>query len=431
MGADGGSASGATGGSGVSILARRNADRALAVSREQPGSLGLVLLAVRALHRVEGAPDLAHHLRRFVSAWGGTGPRASEVLLEAATRGTPLAFARDEVVYREGEAASSLFVVAEGTCEVERRGLGKVAQLQRGDFFGEGGLVARTRRLATVRAGRGAVLVPLNLQQADRLVRHLPGVGDWLRALHRERLASQVLPQRSPLGQLDADRREVLLDSLARRRVPTDTQLVTQHQVAGIFGIVLSGVADVLREAPGGPPQTIDRLVPGDLFGARSLLAGAPSTVTVETRGPVDFVALSAPRFLELMAEWPDVRRRLEVFVHARWGFAGGGPRRHSQVERRPLDPADVERVALGSTVPEEAPGPEADADDLAQLLGTDTAALADEAELLSGEMGGPAGAQGAAALAVMTCPYCRYRQVEADRCQNCGALMPWAPLPP
>jgi CRP-like cAMP-binding protein len=405
----------------VNTLARRHADRALALTRERPESFGAVLLAVRAWARLDGDEDegLKAHVRRFVTAWGGAGPRAGEVLVEAALRGSPLQYARQEPVYREGEPSSDLFVVSEGVFDVERRGLGIVTQLHVGDVFGEGGLVARTRRLATVRAGRGAHLMILNLQQADRLIRHLPRVGAWLRTLHRERVASQVLPQRSPLGQLDLPRRERLLDVLVRHRVAANTQLLTQDKVATLFGIVLSGVADITRRDASGQHSTVDRLVPGDLFGARSLLTGAPSPVTMLTRGALDFVALDAGMFVDLMDLWPDVRRRLEVFVHARWGFGGPTRARTSSVERLPLDPDVVARTALDSSVPMPAPAPSMDPAEV--LLDTESGAL--------DELGGDP-ADGGVGLSVMTCPFCQYQQVEADRCSNCGGLMPWAPLP-
>lgn len=405
----------------MNTLARRHADRVLAVTREQPESFGAVLLAVRAVARLGTDLDseLQGHVRRFVTAWGGTGPRAGEVLVEAALRCTALQYARQEPVYREGEPSSDLFVVSEGVFDVERRGMGIVSQLAVGEVFGEGGLVARARRLATVRAGRGAHLLILNLQQADRLMRHLPRVGAWLRQLHRDRVASQVLPQRSPLGQLDLPRRERLLDALTRHRVPGNTALLTQDKVATQFGIVLSGVADITRRDARGLQNTVDRLVPGDLFGARSLLTGAPSPVTMLTRGPLDFVALDAGMFVDLMDLWPDVRRRLEIFVHARWGFGGPTRARASSVERQPLDPDVVARTALDSTGPVPVAAPSLDAADV--VRDAESGAL--------DELGGEP-ADGGVGLSVMTCPFCQYQQVEADRCSNCGGLMPWAPLP-
>jgi len=90
-----------------------------------------------------------------------------------------------------------------------------------------------------------------------------------------------------------------------------------------------------------------------------------------------------------------------------------------------------VERVALGARARDEAPGPELETDAAAPLLGVDPGDFAVESALLSDAIGELADESGGAALTVMTCPECHYQQVEADRCQNCGALMPWATLPP
>ncbi len=85
----------------------------------------------------------------------------------------------DEVICSEGEAADTLFILAEGECEVIKTAPNmkkyKVAMLTPGCLFGHVGVMTLARRTATVRA-RGAVKV---LQMPARRARNLLRNGDF------------------------------------------------------------------------------------------------------------------------------------------------------------------------------------------------------------------------------------------------------------
>jgi CRP-like cAMP-binding protein len=84
-------------------------------------------------------------------------PRLSEQQLIAATaRAENLHFPAGTVLFRQGDPADRLYVITKGRVEVLRRERGgiyePVAQLGAGQFFGEIGLLGRTRRTAAVKA---------------------------------------------------------------------------------------------------------------------------------------------------------------------------------------------------------------------------------------------------------------------------------------
>ncbi len=86
----------------------------------------------------------------------------------------------DEVICSEGEAADTLYILAEGECEVIKTAPNmkkyKVAMLTPGCLFGHVGVMTLARRTATVRA-RGSAKV---LQMPARRARNLLRSGDFV-----------------------------------------------------------------------------------------------------------------------------------------------------------------------------------------------------------------------------------------------------------
>lgn len=61
-------------------------------------------------------------------------------------------YAPGDVVVNEGDPATRLYLIIEGTASVEQSAAGNVGKLQAGDFFGELALIEEHGRTATVRA---------------------------------------------------------------------------------------------------------------------------------------------------------------------------------------------------------------------------------------------------------------------------------------
>jgi CRP-like cAMP-binding protein len=122
--------------------------------------------------RVKAMPLFAELSRKECRALA---PRADEIDL-----------AEGKTLVREGEWAYEFFAIEEGTVEV-RRGDQLLAELGPGDFFGEMGLMADTRRNATVTAMTPIKVVVMTAQAFRQTARELPEVADKLRAAIEER----------------------------------------------------------------------------------------------------------------------------------------------------------------------------------------------------------------------------------------------------
>jgi CRP-like cAMP-binding protein len=75
--------------------------------------------------------------------------RAREQVLRTAREQT---YAPGEVVVAEGDPATRLFVIVDGTATVEQAAQGTVGKMEPGEFFGELALIEEHGRTATVRA---------------------------------------------------------------------------------------------------------------------------------------------------------------------------------------------------------------------------------------------------------------------------------------
>jgi CRP-like cAMP-binding protein len=94
---------------------------------------------------------------------------------------------------REGRFAYEFFAILEGTAEVTREGTA-INTLGPGDFFGEIGLLASERRVASVTATSPMRLVVLTGAQLRAIESRMAPVGERIRAAISERLASDEAP---------------------------------------------------------------------------------------------------------------------------------------------------------------------------------------------------------------------------------------------
>jgi CRP-like cAMP-binding protein len=84
-------------------------------------------------------------------------------------RAEKVAFAAGETIVAEGDPADRFYVIARGEVAISKRSPEgdevKLAKLGRGQFFGEVGILAETRRTATVSAVGDVELIALSWQQ--------------------------------------------------------------------------------------------------------------------------------------------------------------------------------------------------------------------------------------------------------------------------
>lgn len=88
--------------------------------------------------------------------------------------GSPREYEAGSVIFEEGQPASEMFIVRDGTVQL-RKADAVLETLQPGSLFGEMALIDPAPRSATAVAGAGCKLVVLDETTFNQLVQRVPG----------------------------------------------------------------------------------------------------------------------------------------------------------------------------------------------------------------------------------------------------------------
>jgi CRP-like cAMP-binding protein len=166
-----------------------------------------------------------------------------------------------------------------------------VARLERGQYFGEIGLMQNVPRTATVRAAAGAPVTLMMLTRDAFL--ELVGTADLASSeigrLMRKRISTNQLVE--AVHRLSAQDLARLLPEFEVQTIAPGTTIIREGEPADAFYILDAGEVTV-TSAKEGAEQVVGVLRPGSYFGELGLLSGQPRAATVKVSGPADVVVL-------------------------------------------------------------------------------------------------------------------------------------------
>jgi CRP-like cAMP-binding protein/cytochrome P450 len=223
---------------------------------------------------------------------------------QALSRATRQRFAAGAIIVREGDPADAFYLLEKGTVAVSTLVDGavqSVADLGEGDWFGEVGLLLNAPRNATVTAGaNGADTLVLDRDTFLEMVAASDLVAREIGQLLRKRVAVARLRQAMPL--LTAPSAAAVLPDFQWRTYKAGQPIFHEGDEAGEFFILVDGEVDVLRRGASGVETTVARLGPGDYFGERGLLHGAPRNATVRARTGISTLVTDRAGFDRMLA---------------------------------------------------------------------------------------------------------------------------------
>jgi cAMP-dependent protein kinase regulator len=220
-----------------------------------------------------------------------------------------------EVVVKEGDPGTSMFVVLEGRVAVAREAEGQerriVEQLGAGEFFGELALLTGTPRTASVVALEDAVVLELS-QTGDRAAWADYGVeGDKVERTARERFMAEAMRVNPLLATLSPELQKQLGHAFVPVTVQAGETLLTRGKPGDALYLLLRGQCEVFHTHDDGTQTAYPRLEEGALFGEISLLRSRLATATVRTLTTCTLLKLEREVFEKTIMTQPNLRGAL------------------------------------------------------------------------------------------------------------------------
>ena len=213
-----------------------------------------------------------------------------------------------QVLFRQGDPANSLYVVVEGAvvpiAEGERRR--KLAVLERGEFFGEIGVMAKQPRNATIEAIVDTKLLAIDRRVLWELIAKQPSVAKSILRFLRARLIDRQIRTNLFFAAFAHAEREAVARQFRVLEVKDKTRVVERGKPADGLFVVLSGSLACVDSEQG---KEVGEFGLGDVFGGLSLLEGQSARHDVIARGKCWLVVLGEGRFRRILAANPRLAR--------------------------------------------------------------------------------------------------------------------------
>ena len=230
--------------------------------------------------------------------------------------------AAGQVLFRQGDPANSLYIVVDGAvvpiAEGEPRR--KLAVLERGEFFGEIGLMGSQPRNATIEAIVETKLLAIDRSLVWDLIADEPSVASGILRFLRARLIDRQMRTNLFFAAFAGAKREAVAKQFRFLEAEEGTQLVEEGRAPEGLFVVLSGSLSISRTSRGhaNAEKEIGVLGLGDVFGGLSLMEGRPAEANVVARTKCWLVILGEGRFRRILEENPHLDRILRRIAKQR-----------------------------------------------------------------------------------------------------------------
>ena len=225
-----------------------------------------------------------------------------------------------ELVCEQGQIDRRVYILVIGSVEVsEGSGEQKVllANLRRGEIFGEISALFNLPRISTVTVTRPSVMLELPGEILETLISRRPLLRDAVLQCYRQRIIDTALRSVPLFRRLPTNKLQVLADNAIVSSFPENTEMVREHDSGDLLYFIVAGSARVSRQIKG-EVLNIALLRQGDYFGEWSVLTGAPRAATVTSLSAVDVLQIDCQPFLRFIQDNPQVRDRLDLVAYNR-----------------------------------------------------------------------------------------------------------------
>lgn len=180
----------------------------------------------------------------------------------------------DEVLFQEGDAGDSLYLIARGAVRISVSQPDRIlAILGSGDFFGEMALLSARPRTASATCSTPANLVELRRRDVQEVEELVPELHSAMQEAYRERLVDQALARHPAFADLNREQRKTLVHFFRPVDLKEGDDLISEGPC---LLVVRSGALRINTR----------RLQEGDVYGAEVFLGAEPASGTARALRP-------------------------------------------------------------------------------------------------------------------------------------------------
>ena len=216
----------------------------------------------------------------------------------------------DDLVMKQGDTDSNLFILVSGLLEVFREEQdirSRLGFLRSGSFFGEMALVTQSARSASIAAREPSVVLRIPWELLESVLEKDPLLADELARYTRMRLLQNLLATSPLFKLLSRDAKLAVASAFVAEIFETGAEVVHEGKPSDGLYLVASGEVDV-QTGRGKELLHLTTLVAGEVFGEISLIRESAATATVKVRseGAV-LLSLKREAFQLLAVQYPDL----------------------------------------------------------------------------------------------------------------------------
>ena len=213
-------------------------------------------------------------------------------------------------IFAKNDYTNSFFSIVEGSVTVSvsgKDGKPTTVVLNKGQFFGEMGLISGRRRTATILAGNDCVLIETPRRSMLKLLASVEAVRKTLDQVSLKRAVRQYLQ-----AQIAEEEVDFLVEGALIKKYAANEIVFNEGDKADGLYMIRRGSVMVSR-AISGKEVVMSYVAAGNYVGEMALMSDAPRSATVRAAVPTECVMLEARRFVEVVARNTSMRGGMDT----------------------------------------------------------------------------------------------------------------------
>lgn len=225
-----------------------------------------------------------------------------------------------DVICEQNQLDERVYILVMGGVEVSEAGSQQkvvLANLRRGEIFGEISALFKLPRISTVTVTRPSVMLELSGEVLETLINNQPLLRDAVLQRYRQRIIETALRCVSLFRHLPVGNLKILAEHAVLSSFPGNAEIVREHDSGDSLYFIIVGSARVSRRVKG-EVLNIALLRQAEYFGEWSVLTGAQRAATVTALSRVVVMEVDCQPFLRFIQDNPQVRDRLDLMAYHR-----------------------------------------------------------------------------------------------------------------